>query len=194
MTDTVTEQRQREKGIISRIKQGILPTPEEAMDVLNYEKVKMADGRMTIRYTGKAAGLQMVIGVRMMLQEAVWWAEGGSGSLSHSGKVNMGNITTEYFNIASRERQKQAILVWGCGISLTYWCMKKELVSNREKHAEIEQWWEDYEKTAAKAGAGERFMFKQHPSLTPEDCYPTGFSCLSDYHIVGGVLQDINRS
>ena len=186
------EQRRREKGIISRIKQGILPTPEEAMDVLRYEKVKMGDGQMTIQYTGPAAGLQMMMCVRMMFQEAVWWAERGSGSFSHSCKVNMGNIATEYFNIASRERQKQAILVWGCGISLTYWCMEQGLVSNSKKHAEIEEWWVDYDKAVAEA-EGEGFMFRGHPGYRAMDCYPVGFDCLPDYHIVDGVLQDKRR-
>ena len=184
MTTEQAEQRQREKGIISRIKQGILPTPEEAMDVLRYEKVTVGE-QTGVSYTGKALGLQMLMGVRMMLQEAVWWSEGGSGSLSHSGKVNMGNIATTYFNIASRERQKQAILVWGCGISLTYWLMENQVVTDPKKRKEVDAWWEAYD--------DENQATWLHPPLSPSDCYPPGFNCLPDYHIVDGVLKDNRR-
>lgn len=188
MTTEQAEQRQREKDIISRIVQGILPTYEEAMDVLNYETVQVGE-QTGLQYTGKALGLQMIMGVRMMFQEAVWWAEGGSGSFSHSGKVNMGNIATTYFNIASRERQKQAILIWGCGISLIHYCMEKGLVSDRKFAEEIDQFWVDYEEKMNSVEPGEGFYFRPHPYYTPAVCTPMGFDCIKDFHIVNGQLK-----
>mgnify|MGYP003672846950 CR=1 FL=1 len=187
MTDTQT-QKQREKDIISRIVQGTLPTYDEAMDVLNYEKIEVGE-QTGLQYTGGAAGIQMMMGVRMMLTEAVWYEEGGSGSLQHSGKVNMGKIATTYFNIASRERQKQGILVWGCGASLIHYCMEHGLVSDKAFAAEIEQFWVDYDEKMKTVAVGERFMFRPHPYYTPAVCTPIGFNCIKDFHIVNGKLQ-----
>tara|TARA_Y100000004_G_scaffold195988_1_gene264598 strand:+ start:1070 stop:1645 length:576 start_codon:yes stop_codon:yes gene_type:complete len=187
MTDIDT-QKQREKDIISRIVQGTLPTYEEAMDVLNYETVQVGE-QTGLQYTGKAAGIQMMMGVRMMLTEAVWYAEGGSGSLQHSGKVNVGNLATTYFNIASRERQKQAILIWGCGISLIHYCMEKGLVTDKKFADEVDQFWVDYDEKMKTVEPGERFMFRPHPYYTPAVCTPIGFDCIKDFHIVNGQLQ-----
>lgn len=182
----VMKQKEREKDIIHRIVNGKLPTYEEAMTVLNYKVIKIGK-QNGLEYVGKATQFQMVMAVGAMLREAVWWKEGGSGSFSHSGKVNMGNIATTYFNIASRERQKQAILIWGCGISLIHYCMEKGLSNDPAFVKEIDEWWDYY--NALSKGEG----FRLHPTYTPEVCMPIGFNCVKDFHIVDGVFKRVTK-